>query len=235
MQLRRVQVQEERVLVLRVCLQVVRGVLDRLLVQERDVGGVDLLDLLPLPAGIALDGADDVPPRGHHLLVIEREVRVVGRVGVGVGVQVVQRRVAHLVKAVRDGHRVIGLAQMPLADLAGAVAGLLEDARERPFAGRQPAALAGHRHRRHAAADRKPAGDRRGPARRAARLAVKRHELQAFGGQPVEVGRGCPAVLTAAVTAQVTPANVVGHEQDDVGAGPLLACHNMAPFEPKIG
>ena len=42
-----------------------------------------------------------------------------------IGVQVIQRRVAHLVKAVLGRHRVVRLTETPLADLTGAIARLL--------------------------------------------------------------------------------------------------------------
>ena len=191
--------------------------LHRLLVDERDLRRVELLGLAPRLAGLALDGADDVAPHLHRLGVVEREVGVERRIGVRVGVEVVQRRVRHLVEAVRRRHRVVGLAEVPLADLARAVAGLLEHAGQRPLGRRQPAALTGERHRRHAAADRQPSRHRRGAAGRAARLSVERQELQALGGQPIEVRRGRAAVLAAAVAAEIAPADVVGHEHDDVG------------------
>ena len=178
---------------------------------------VELLGLAPRLTGLALHGADHVAPHLHRLGVVEREVGVERRIGVRVRVQVVQRRVRHLVEAVRRRHRVVGLAEVPLADLAGAVPGLLQHAGQRPLGRRQPAALPGERDRRHAAADRQAAGHRRGPAGRAARLSVERQELQALGGQPIEARRGRAAVLAAAVAAEITPADVVGHEHDDVG------------------
>src|SRR5512133_1035284 len=115
---------------------------------------------------------------------------------------------------------------MPFADLAGAIAGLLEHARNRPLASREPATLPRERHRRHAAADREATRDRGCSARRAARLTVERHELQALGRQSIQVRSWRAAVLTPAIAAQITPPDVVGHEHDDVGLRPLGFGHN---------
>ena len=228
-QLRRVQVQEERIVAVGVRVEIVGRVLDRLLVDEGDLRRVELLGLVPLLTRLALHGADHVAPHLHDLGVVEREVGVELRVRVRVGVQVVERRVVHLVEAVRRRHRVVLLAEVPLADLAGVVAGLLEDARDRPLTSRKTAALTGECHRRHPAADRQPTSHRCCPTRRAARLAVEREELESLRGQAVEVRSRRPAVLTTAVTAEVTPADVVGHEQDDVGPACSSVCHGSTP------
>src|SRR5215207_4476993 len=115
---------------------------------------------------------------------------------------------------------------MPFADLAGAIAGLLEHAGTRPLASREPATLPRERHRRHAAADREATCHRGCSARRAAWLTVERHELQALGRQSIQMRSGRAAVLTPAIAAQITPPDVVGHEHDDVGLRPRGFGHN---------
>src|SRR5215218_985078 len=86
---------------------------------------------------------------------------------------------------------------MPFADLAGAIAGLLEHAGNRPLASREPATLP-----------------------------RERHELQALGRQSIQMRSGRAAVLTPAIAAQITPPDVVGHEHDDVGLRPRGFGHN---------
>jgi hypothetical protein len=49
-------------------------------------------------------------------------IREPGRIAVGVGVEVIQADVLHLVVALRIGQRVIGLAQVPFAGEIGLVA-----------------------------------------------------------------------------------------------------------------
>ena len=65
-----------------------------------------------------------------------------GRIGVGVGVEVVEAGILHLVVALRVGQRVVGFAQVPLAGEEGFVAARLEHRGQCPFRRRQSAALA---------------------------------------------------------------------------------------------
>jgi hypothetical protein len=102
--LRAVQVEEEGGVVLGVRLEVVGGVRDRLLVDEGDLRRIELLGLVPFLPGSALDGTDHVAPHRHRRIVVEGEVGVERRIGVGVRVEVVERGVVHLVEAVRCRH-----------------------------------------------------------------------------------------------------------------------------------
>ena len=82
--------------------------------------------------------------------------------------------------------------------------------------GRHADRRAGLADRGHAGADRQLAGDEVGAARRAARLGVVVGEQHALGGELVEVRR--PAGHHAAVVgADVPHADVVAHDDDDVG------------------
>ena len=83
----------------------------------------------------------------------------------------------------------------------------------------KPDRRAGLADRGHAGADRQLAGDEVGAARRAARLGVVVGEQHALGGDLVEVRRAARH-HAAVVGADVPDADVVAHDDDDVG--PLL-------------
>ena len=92
----------------------------------------------------------------------------------------------------------------------------LERRGDRHRLGRQAGGGAGLADGGHAGADRQLAGDEVGAARRAARLGVVVGEQHALGGDLVEVRR--PARHHAAVVgADVPHADVVAHDEDDVG------------------
>ena len=74
-------------------------------------------------------------------------------------------------------------------------------------------------------ADGQLAGDEVGAARRAARLGVVVGEPHAFGGEPVEV-RGPAGHDALVVGADVEPADVVAHDEEDVRL--LLWCHKSS-------
>ena len=75
---------------------------------------------------------------------------------------------------------------------------------------------AGLADRGHAGADRQLAGDEVGAARRAARLGIVVGEQHALAGDPVEIGRAARH-HSAVVGADVPDADVVAHDDDDVG------------------
>ena len=87
---------------------------------------------------------------------------------------------------------------------------------------RQAGRRAGLADRGHAGADRQLAGDEVGAARRAARLGVVVGEQHALGGDLVEVRRAARH-HAAVVGADVPDADVVAHDDDDVGPLPLAA------------
>ena len=121
-----------------------------------------------------------------------RHVGKPGRIAIGVGVEMIEAAILHLVVALRIRQRVIGLAEMPLAGEEGLVAAGLQHRGQRPFRGRQATAFALEGHGRHAAAVRDAAGLHRGAAGRATRLGVEREERHAFGRERSMLGVGMP-------------------------------------------
>ena len=75
----------------------------------------------------------------------------------------------------------------------------------------------------HARAVRVHAGDEGAAPGGAARLGVVVHEHAAFGGEPVDVRR-FPDHQAAVITARLHPADVVAHDEQDVGLFVRLAC-----------
>ena len=145
---------------------------DDALVRRVDVLAVDLEVLLRRLAGIA--GQRALGHLAEHRAQLRVHVREPGRIGVGVGVEMIEPAILHLVVALRVRQRVVGLAEMPFAGEERLVAAGLQHRGQRPFRRRQAAALALERHRRHAAAVRDAAGLHRRAAGRAARLARRR-------------------------------------------------------------
>ena len=128
-----------------------------------------------------------------------------------------------LVEAVDGGQELIEVAQVVLAELAGGVA--LRFERGGNGAGLRRKAGLGARlaDRGHAGADGQFAGDEVGATRRATRLGVVVGEQHAFLGQLVEGGR--PAGHHAAmVGADVPHADVIAHDEEDVGFLALCVC-----------
>src|SRR5947207_10818347 len=76
-------------------------------------------------------------------------------------------------------------------------------------------------HRRESGADRDPPGDERGATRGATRLAIPIREARTLCCQPVEIRCRCTARNAATIAAEVAPADVVGHDNDNVR---FLAC-----------
>ncbi len=142
-------------------------------------------------------------------LRIVRMARVLHRVEV---IEVAEE----FVEAVHRGQELVQVAQVVLAELAGGVAHRLQRRGDRRRLRRHADRRAGLADGRQAGADRQLAGDEVGAARRAARLGVVVGEAHALGRQPVEVRR--PARHDALVVgADVEPADVVAHDEDDVG------------------
>ena len=104
---------------------------------------------------------------------------------------------------------------MVLAELAGGVAHRLQDRGDGRHLRGQPDWRTCLADGRQPGADRELAGDEVGPAGGAARLGVVVGEEHALRGEPIEVRR--PAGHDAAVIgADVEPADVVSHDEDDV-------------------
>ena len=152
-------------------------------------------------------------PEGRVLGVVEA-VRVLHRVQV---IEIAEE----LVEAVHRGQELVAIAEVVLAELAGGVAQRLERGGDGRRLGRQADGGAGLADGGHAGADRQLAGDEIRAAGRAARLGVVVGEQHALSGDLVEVRR--PARHHAAVVgADVPDADVVTHDDDDVGL--LLRC-----------
>jgi hypothetical protein len=132
------------------------GDADHALVGRVDILAVDLEVLLGGLARLARERALGHPL--EHLAQLRVHVREPVRVGIGVGVEVIEADVFHLVVALGVGQRVVGFAEMPFAGEEGPVAPGLEHRGERPLGRRQAAALALEGHGRHAAAVRDAAG-----------------------------------------------------------------------------
>ena len=242
---RRVQPDEERLaLLLRLVDELERVladlVVDRLhpLWVERP-GVLDLLLADLAPARVDVRIVDVVRVTVEHVartdLVLELR-RVVGVSGILHRVQVIEVA-EELVEAV-DGRQVlVAIAEVVLAELAGGVAHRLERGRDRRRLVRNADRGARLADRRQAGADRELAGDEVRAPGGAARLGVVVGEQHPFGGQLVEVRR--PAGHDAAVVgADVEPADVVTHDEEDVrlllsGGGAVgLAISGSLPFEP---
>ena len=121
-----------------------------------------------------------------------------------------------LVEALPRGQEDSGVAQVPLANRRRRVADRLEHVGDGHLPGIEPDGTARLEDVRHADPYRVTAGHQRGPGRRTdGRADVEVGELDAFGGEAVEVGRGEPL---RAEHADVGVALVVGEHDDDVGA-----------------
>ena len=119
------------------------------------------------------------------------------------------------VEAVNGGQKLVAVAQMVLAELAGGVALRLERGGNRAGFGRQADLGTRLADRGHAGANRQFAGDEVRATRRAAGLGVVVGEQHAFLGHLVEVRR--PTGHQAAVVgADVPHADVVAHDEEDV-------------------
>ena len=120
-----------------------------------------------------------------------------------------------LVEAVHRRQELVEVAEVVLAELAGRVALRLQGGGDRRGLGRHADVGAGLADGGHAGADRQLAGDEVGAAGGAARLRVVVGEQHAFGGELVEVRR-LSRHDAAAVGADVEPADIVAHDDEDV-------------------
>ena len=184
-------------------------------------GVLDLLFADLAPARIHGRVVDVGRPRMDHVARTDR-VQQLLRIG---GVRRIFHRVEvievaeEFVEAVHRRQKLVLVAEVVLAELAGGVAHSLERGGNRHRLRRDADGCAGLADRGHAGADRQFAGDEVGAARRAARLGVVVGEQHAFGGELVEIRR--PAGHHAAVVgADVPHADVVAHDDDDVGLLP---------------
>ncbi len=108
------------------------------------------------------------------------------------------------------------VAQMVLAELAGGVAEVVQELGERRGAGPQVGRAPGKLRRDHARAQRMHAGEEGVAPGGAALLGVVGHEDRTFIADAVDVGR-FPDHQAAVVDARLHPADVVAHDEEDVG------------------
>ena len=160
-----------------------------------------------------LDGAD----LGRSL--DDRKGRVVllrGRVaGVVNGPHVVGIRNAPVhVKAAASGKELFRITQMPLAQRAGCIPGLLAKRRERLFPGLETDRAARKEHVRQADAIGVATGEERRTRWRARAVRnAQRSESQPFLGHRIEIRRG----VLPAVAAKIAIAHVIGEDDDEIG------------------
>ena len=121
-----------------------------------------------------------------------------------------------LVEAVRGRQRVGVVAQVVLAELAGVVAEIAQEPGERRRAGPQVGRAAGQLRRDHAGAQRMHAGEEGVAPRGAALLGVVVHEHRALLADAVDVRRFADH-QAAVVDARLHPADVIAHDEEDVG------------------
>ena len=171
---------------------------------------------------LRIDGAGNLGQAGDRRVLAGRRDGLLGRGLVDVGeahplhrVEVIEVAPEFL-EAVRGRQRVGVVAEMVLAELAGVVAEIVQEPGERRRAGPQVGRAAGKLRRDHAGAQRMHAGEEGVAPGRAALLGVVGHEHRAFVADAVDVGRFADH-QAAVVDARLHPADVVAHDEQDVG------------------
>src|SRR6266542_1764877 len=107
------------------------------------------------------------------------------------------------------------VAEMVLAELAGAVAQIVEERGESRRSGPQVGRAARQLRRDHAHAQRMHAREEGGAPGRATLLSVVGHHNRAFFRNPVNVGR-FPDHQAAMIAARLHPADIIAHDEQDV-------------------
>ena len=127
-------------------------------------------------------------PRGPNICLNLGILGIVGQFGFFFGVEVIEVA-EELVEAVNGRQKLVAVAQMVLAELAGGVALRLQHFGDRRVFRLQPDGSAGHPDLGEAGANRVLPGDEAGAAGGAALLRVIVGEQAAFVGDAVDVGR----------------------------------------------
>src|SRR5258708_28992417 len=123
---------------------------------------------------------------------------------------------------------------MPLAREVGRVAVLLEELGDGRGFLAQEILITRRDDDRQRRTDGNAPGDERGAASGATRLAVPTGEMRAFLGDAIDVwGRMAEVCASTRDITEVTPADVVGHEDDDVGL--LLRKSRCRSEERRVG
>ena len=151
---------------------------------------------------------------GLVLLDQRRVLEVVLVLELFLGVEVIERT-EELVEPVRGRQRLVGVAQVVLAELRGHVALVLEQFGDRHVTSLQPFLRAGEPDLQHARPEARLAGDEARATGRAALLAVPVGEQRTFLGKAVEI-RSPVAHLAEVVRADVPVADVVAPQNQDV-------------------
>ena len=172
--------------------------------------------------GFRIHGAGNLGQAGDRRVLARRRDALLERGLVDVGeahplhrVQVVEVA-PELLEAVRRRQRLGVVAQVVLAELAGVVAEIEQELGERRRAGPQLGRAAGQLRRDHAGAQRMHAGEEGVAPGGAALLGVVVHEDRALVADAVDVRR-LPDHQAAVVDARLHPADVVAHDEQDVG------------------
>ena len=181
----------------------------------------------PVEAGESLERADRMVAQqvGQIARLMQRRVAIpqVGMIRHGVG-EIIDRAAAEppemLISAFERSEARQG-PEMPLADEPGFIAGVAQERRKSGVRRRDPDIAARDRLLE---TDREAilvaAGDQRRARRRTNRaVGIGLSEPQSFGGQAIDVRR---SKVRPAVAGQVGIAEVVGHDEQDVGPGPRL-------------
>src|SRR5206468_5235200 len=189
-----------------------------------ELGQVVVIDQRDLLGGLAdhafpLVQVDDLLVFLPVLRVVLREpgMRPRRRVVVVIDAWVVGGEFLHLVEAMLDRVGLGLVAEMPLAREVGRVAVLLEELGDRRGFLAQEVLITRRDDDRQRRADGNAPGDERGAASGATRLAIPTGEIRAFLGDAIDVwGRMAEVCASARDITEVTPADVVRHEDDDV-------------------
>ena len=149
---------------------------------------------------------------------VQQVLRIVGMCRVFHRVEVIEVA-EELVEAVDSRQKFILVAKVILAELAGGIPHVLEHSGNGHRLGGQAYRRAGLPDRSHAGADRQHTGDEVRPARRATCLGVVVGKQHPLFGQFIEVRRTA-GHQAAMVGADVPHADVVAHDDNDVGFRP---------------
>ena len=200
------------------------GVLDRLLADlaeaRIDRGVVDVGRLALQDAARAELGA------------VGRVLRIVRQLRLFLGVEMVEVA-EELVEAVHGRQRLVAVADVVLAELAGGVAEVLEQAADRGIELAHAHRRAGEAHLGESGADAVLAGEERRAARGARLLAVVVQELDALAADAVDV-RGLVAHQAVGIGADVGDADVVAPDDEDVRLAAAAALRLLRLRLPRL-
>jgi len=157
-------------------------------------------------------------------------IRVIGRFRLFFGIEVVQVT-EELVKAVHRGQELVAVAQVVLAELPGRIAERLEQLGDGCILGPQSGGRARGADLRQAGSEHALAGDEGRTPGGARLLAIAVGKAHALIGDAVDVRRAVPHQAVR-ITAQVTDADVVAPDDQDVRPGALgCVCHFNLPLK----